>query len=180
MAKRRIHVNVENEATRQQLRSMVDDKVGALGSGTEWLHRLINQAGGKDRLAARLAGTSDKSSRAYKSQRDYISRVLRGGRGIGRDKAGKLSAEARQMAADKVRRKVTPPKVKIAATWKMSKTEWHGAATAEFTGEERETLAGLIESGDSDAILDMVASKYGEDFAANVFDVTDFEGIEIE
>jgi hypothetical protein len=180
MASKRTHIEIGDAETRAKLHGQADDAVSAKGTGTEWLQRLINQAGGRDRLAMRLSGSHDKQSRAYKSQRDYISRVLRGGRGIGKGKAAKLGKEARAMAADKVRRKSTPPKVKIAATWKMSKTEWHGAASAEFTGEDRETLASLIESGDYDAILDMVASKYGEDFAANVWDVTDFEGIEID
>jgi hypothetical protein len=179
MAKRRAHIDIGDSAIRAKFHAQTDDAVDAKGTGTEWLNRLINQAGGREKLAMRLAATDDKKSRAYKSQRDYISRVMRGGRGIGKGKASALSRAARTMSADKIRNKATPVNVKIAASWKMSSTEWNGAATAEFTGEDKETLADLIESGDYDAILDMVSSEYGEDFAANVWDVTDLEGIEI-
>jgi hypothetical protein len=180
MAKKRTHIEISDNAIRAKFHTQADDAVHATGAGVEWMNRLVNKAGGRDRLAMRLAGTDDKKSRAYKSQRDYISRIVRGGRGIGKGKASILSKAARTMAADKVRQKTGPTKVKIAATWKISSTEWNGAATGEFTGEERETLASLIESGDHDAILDMVTNKYGEEFAEQMLDVIDFEGIEID
>lgn len=180
---RRRRIPVSRADVRERFVKLVDEANGVKAPrGSEDLADLIERAGGRSRLAEHLAGTTDKSSRAYKSQRDYISRVMRGGRGIGKAKTESLKGAARKLAADEFRSTPAPIGVTVAAGFKVSDSRWDGAASQTFSGADREEFLRMLEDGDYDGILDLVVNEYsgGSGFADHILDVVDFEDFRFE
>lgn len=178
----RAHIPISEDRVREQLSQLIDRATSTeLPTDARGLQRLIDSVGGRSQLAQILSGTSDKKARAYKSQRDYISRVLRGGRGIGARKASKLKEAGRKATASRLRSR-GQIKVNIQAGFKAYDQVWNGTAYATLSEEHQEEFLSLLETGDDAALLDFVMDQYdaGSGYASMVEDIEGFEGFSIE
>ena len=138
--------------TREELSAMDDAVVGEVPEGTDLA--AIEESVGRQELTARMAGTTDRGSRAWKSARDALTRWRSGRRGIGGRSAARLRQAARGAAVDS--RRGQPLSVSASVSMRVSSRWWAGSAAATLTG------------GDADAFLDALANGDHET-AAGVF-----------
>ncbi|WP_028935540.1 hypothetical protein [Pseudonocardia spinosispora] len=117
---------------------------------------------GREELTARLAGTSDRSSRAWKTARDNLTRWRSGRRAIGPRNAAKLRAAVEAARRDRIRESRVV-NVTITANWQTSRTAWIGKAVADLTGEDLADFLTALEQRDYVGALQIAAEAYGLD-----------------
>lgn len=137
---------------------------------------VINQVG-KQALIERMAGTTDKKSRAYKSARDQVQRWNKGSRKPSKANQGRLRAiaeEARRSAVSALGKMF----VKIAATFRFSSGTWD-YVQADLTGDALSDYLAAVERGDYEMATQIVAEEYGID-PGDIEGFDDFGGVEMD
>jgi hypothetical protein len=117
---------------------------------------------GRQELTARLAGTRDKSSRAWKTARDTLTRYRSGRRAVGPRNAARIRAATEAARRDSIRA-ARRAHVEITAGWTTSRTRWLGKPVADLTGEDLTDFLAAIEEGDTLGAIQIVADVYGLD-----------------
>lgn len=133
---------------------------------------------GKRQLAERMAGTTDRSSRAYKNARDNISRWMRGAR-TPRAAATtqRLEKAARAGKLDELRQR-SSLRVSARADVTVSKRKWsNGQMEAFLEGGALATYLDALENGDHAGALGVVMDEYGldPDMVASIDAIHGFE-----
>ena len=124
------------------------------------LHAL-SQSMGKRALVEQMAGTTDRSSKAYKNARDNLGRYLRGTRSPNPASQQKIQKAARTDHVEQLRTRGSL-RVKYTADVRKSKRLWkNGNITADLTGGELQDYLDAIEAGDEAGALAIVMDAYG-------------------
>jgi hypothetical protein len=116
---------------------------------------------GRERLTGLLAGTTDKSSRAWKNARDNLRRYRTGARGL-KGAAPRLQGAAEQARRDRIRNLGTLH-VTVRATVRTSRTEWDGKMDADLTGGDLVDFLDAADRGAWEAAAQIVIDAYGLD-----------------
>lgn len=127
---------------------------------------------GREELTRRLAGTDDKSSRAWKTARDTLTRYRSGRRRVGARNAARIRQATQAARRDQIRA-ARRLHVEIAAGWQTSRTLWLGRAVADLTGADLEDFLAAVAAGDTMLAVQIVADTYGLDpeFVMGIDDV---------
>lgn len=117
---------------------------------------------GREELTARLAGTTDRSARAWKTARDNLTRWRSGRRVIGPRNAARLRAAVEAARRDRIR-EARSVNVTVTASWQTSRTAWIGKAVADLTGEDLADFLTALEQRDFVGAVQIAAEAYGLD-----------------
>jgi hypothetical protein len=134
---------------------------------------------GRDELTARLAGTTDKSTRAWKTARDTLTRYRSGRRTPGPKNAARIREAIEAARRDRIRA-ARHARVDISAGWITSRTRWYGKAVADLTGDDLTDFIAAIEQDDMVLAVQIVADAYGldPDYVMGL-DISDGVGVSI-
>jgi hypothetical protein len=131
---------------------------------------------GKEKLAFRLAGTTDKKSRAYKTARDSLTRWIKGKRKPKATTVEKVNGAVKNQKLGEFRQRGSIS-VSVVGNYKTSKTVWkNGNVHASLTGEAKENFLAALESGDNETAIQIACAEYGldPDLVENLEDITNF------
>jgi hypothetical protein len=117
---------------------------------------------GREELTRRLAGTGDKSSRAWKTARDTLTRYRNGRRRVGSKNATRIRKATEAARRDRMHAARTA-RVQISAGWQTSRTLWLGKAVADLSGPDLYDFLDAIEAGNTLLAIQIVADVYGLD-----------------
>ncbi len=117
---------------------------------------------GREELTARLAGTTDRTSRAWKSARDTLTRYRSGRRRVGPKNAARIRAATEAVRCDRIRASRVV-NMTVTANWQTSRTAWIGKAVADLTGEDLTEFLAAVESGDTVGAVQILSDAYGLD-----------------
>jgi hypothetical protein len=164
--------------TRESLNTAVrDGTYPGLGEirSREDIQRLEAQHG-RQTLTAQLAGTTDKSSRAWKNARDNLSRWRSGRRSISAGSSSKVTSGVKGLVGSQYRG-VGSMYVALTATVTTSRTEWTGVMSADLTGSDLEDYLTACEQGNWEEAAMIVADAYGLDpeYILGIQDVHGFD-----
>ena len=146
---------------------------GGIDSGN--VGGLIEQFG-KPELASRIAGTTDKKSRAYRSARDSLTRWQRGSRRPSKANAAKLDVAAKGEKRAKIRAGGSAA-VSMGAAVKTSKSSWTGRMTATLTGSALADFLDATGDGNYELAAQIVSDQYGlnPDYVEGLSGVNSFD-----
>jgi hypothetical protein len=131
----------------------------------------------KERLAAQMAGTADKKSRAYKSARDALTRWATGKRTPKPASLAKVNNAARADRISQYRSRGSL-NISVVGDWRTSKTTWkNGNVHTQLTGQKQQDFLDAIERGDNETAVKIVCDHYGldPDLIENIENITDFD-----
>jgi hypothetical protein len=161
-----------------------DESQDIFGPGSTDINSAINSLGGGDtgkrKLAEQLSGTTDRTSRTYKTARDYISRHLRGARGaVKSEKYGNVLTTANREGRKNEIIESGSLNVRIDATIQVSSGRpWKGGlnmkGTMPLRGQQVTDYLNAIEAGDYGKAVNIVAEAYG---ISESVTITKFRGI---
>lgn len=132
---------------------------------------------GKQELIQRLAGTTDKKDRAYKSARDKVTRWEKGTRNPNKDAQSRMSA----IMEDKRRQEMRNAgrvNVKVKGEYRFSSGTWD-YVEAPLTGPALEDFMSAMERGDYEMATQIVAEEYGVD-PGDIEGMEGFEGVDMD
>jgi hypothetical protein len=116
---------------------------------------------GKQALAEKLAGTTDKKSRKYRNARDYISRHLGGRRrSVNPDYERKVTGVLRGNKRESVRGRGNLT-VSIAGEIKVSSKTWKGKMSKTLDASETRAYLDAIDKGDGNEAMGIFLEAYG-------------------
>lgn len=144
------------------------------GSDTAALEALL----GRDNLVAALAGTTDKTTLAWRNARDDLGRYRRGTRHPRADKQALMTRAAQAHRRQQIRgaRKAS---FTFKATFTISSTTWKGKAHGDLTGPALTSFLDALTAGDHEAAARAAAE--GPYFDPGlVTSVTDIEGFTLD
>src|SRR5699024_9156455 len=123
--------------------------------------RAMQDRYGKDQLIEWLSGTDDKSSRAWKSARDGLSRRRNGRGGIGQVWRQKFQTAGRKAATSGIRAQGSLS-VTLTADVRVS-SRWHRGRPmyASLSGNDLNDYLDALESGNIEGAAMVVADSYG-------------------
>jgi soluble lytic murein transglycosylase-like protein len=141
----------------------------------EGIQRLEAQHG-RQALTAQLAGTVDKSSRAWKNARDNLSRWRSGRRSISAGSASKVATGVKNLLGSRYRDSGSL-NVELYVTVTTSRTSWTGKMAADLTGADLEDYLSACEQGQWEQAAMIVADAYGLDpeYILSIDDVHGFD-----
>ncbi|HVW41007.1 MAG TPA: hypothetical protein VHC18_06630 [Amycolatopsis sp.] len=168
------------DATRQALNEQIGDRMfGGLPGIPETPEdvRQLQDRFGKDNLIQWLSGTADKSSRAWKSARDGLSRRRAGRTGIGRLWRDKFRTAGRRSRTQAVRGRGSLS-VSLTANIRTSRHWDYGRTmSADLSGDALNDYLEALEAGAFEQAAMVVAEAYGidPDVIVEIDNVTGFE-----
>lgn len=127
----------------------------------EGVQRLQEQFG-REEVTAQLAGTRDKSTRAWKSARDSLSAWRSGRRGVSETSAERLQEAGRggQLGLLAAGGRAV---IGMDVTVRTSKATWSGRVGADLTGRDLRDFVEAMERGDTTEAVMIGFDAYGLD-----------------
>lgn len=137
--------------------------------------RAMQDRYGKENLTAWLAGTRDKSSRAWKSARDGLSRRRTGRGGIGKLWRDKFRTAQRRAQSDRVRSRGSLSVTLTADVLVSSRWDYGRPMYASLSGGELEDYLAALEAGNLEQAAMVVAESYGLPEIVSIENVSGFD-----
>lgn len=167
--------DINPKANDKMVKSSEDAMYKDVGNGSD-VSEVVDRVG-KQELINRLAGTTDKKTRAYKSARDKVQRWVKGSRNPRKDNAARMRA----MMEEKRRAEIAATgqvNVKIKADFRFSSGKWD-YVQAPLTGDALTDYLSAMERGDVEMATQIVAEQYGID-PNDIEGFDGFEGIDMD
>lgn len=160
---------------RETLRSGMESAAMRELSSSTTIRDVVERVG-TARLAEMMAGTADRTSRAFKAALRNAQRWRQGRRPRASTRQ-RVDEAVRRDVADRARqaRKVA---YKVKANWVTSRHEWEGVASGSLTGQDLRDWAAAVEAGDWEEAAAIQAGEYfqgGRDIVLAAEDPRDFE-----
>lgn len=166
----------DRQALREQIEGGMFGDLPDVPQTPEDVRRLQDRYG-RDNLVAWLSGTTDRSSRAWKSARDGLSRRRSGRTGIGRQWRDKFRTAGRRGRAAGIQARGRLS-VSLTADIRTSRTWDYGRTmSADLTGGDLQDYLDALQSGAYEQAAMIVADAYGIDPDV-ILEITNISGFE--